>query len=136
VVGKRALPARSLYSSSKFAVAGFSEAIRAELAKDGIDVIVVNPGLTQTNFSQNMLEQKAKLQLDHLRGMTSEEVAVAILKATERGSADVTLTLQGKMLLLVNRFFPWFVDWRSKKTVRKLFADEIAERRKKAAAGA
>ena len=44
VVGRRALPARSLYSASKFAVAGFSEAIRAELAKDGIDVIVVNPG--------------------------------------------------------------------------------------------
>jgi len=131
VVGKRALPARSLYSSSKFAVAGFSEAIRAELAKDGIDVIVVSPGLTQTNFSQNMLEQKAKLQLDHLRGMTSEEVAIAVLNATERGSADVTLTLQGRLLLLVNRFFPWFVDWKARKTVRTLFADEIAERKKR-----
>src|SRR5262245_37194207 len=84
VVGKRALPARSLYSSSKFAVAGFSEAIRAELAKDGIDVIVVNPGLTQTNFSQNMLEAKAKIPLDHLRGMTSEEVAAATLRAIEK----------------------------------------------------
>lgn len=130
VVGKRALPARSLYSSSKFAVAGFSEAIRAELAKDGIDVIVVSPGLTQTNFSQNMLEQKAKMQLDHMRGMTSEQVAQAILRAIEKGQVDVTLTLQGKMLVLVNRFFPWFVDWKAKKTVRKLFADEIADRKK------
>jgi short-subunit dehydrogenase len=136
VVGKRALPARSLYSSSKFAVAGFSEAIRAELAKDGIDVIVVSPGLTQTNFSQNMLEQKAKLKLDHLRGMTSEEVAAAVLKAIERGSADVTLTFKGKMLLLANRFFPWFVDWKAKKTVRELFADEIAERKKNQAEAA
>ncbi len=133
VVGRRALPARSLYSSSKFAVGGFSEAIRAELAKDGIDVIVVNPGLTQTNFSKNMLEQKAKLQLDHLRGMTSEQVATATLRAVERGKTEITLTLQGKLLLLVNRFFPWFVDWRAKKTVRRLFADEIAEREKKRA---
>jgi short-subunit dehydrogenase len=100
------------------------------LAKDGIDVIVVSPGLTQTNFSRNMLEQKAKLQLDHLRGMTSEQVALAVLRATERGQLDVTLTLQGKLLLLVNRFFPWFVDWRAKKTVRTLFADEIAARNK------
>jgi short-subunit dehydrogenase len=130
VLGKRALPARSLYSASKFAVAGFSEAIRAELAKDGIDVIVVSPGLTQTNFSQNMLEQKAKLQLDHLRGMTSEQVAAAVLRAVERGSPDVTLTLKGKLLTLVNRFFPWFVDWKARKTVRGLFADEIAERKK------
>ncbi|MCZ2344009.1 MAG: SDR family NAD(P)-dependent oxidoreductase [Bacteroidales bacterium] len=128
VVGRRALPARSLYSSSKFAVQGFSEAIRAELAKDGIDVIIVNPGLTQTNFSKNMLEQKAKLQLDHMRGMTSEQVAEATLRAIEKGRAEVTLTLNGKLLLLVSRLFPWFVDWKAKKTVRGLFAEEIATR--------
>jgi short-subunit dehydrogenase len=133
VVGKRALPARSLYSSSKFAVMGFSEAIRAELAKDGIDVVVVSPGLTQTNFSKNMLEQKAKMQLDHMRGMTSEEVAVATLRALERGNLDVTLTLRGKLLVLVNRFAPWIVDFFSKKKVRELFADEIADRKKKQA---
>ncbi len=130
VVGKRALPARSLYSASKFAVMGFSEAIRAELAKDGIDVLVVSPGLTQTNFSKNMLEQKAKLQLDHMRGMTSEQVAAATLKALERGTLDVTLTLRGKMLVLVNRFAPWIVDHFSKKKVRELFAEEIAERKR------
>lgn len=133
VVGKRALPARSYYSSSKFAVAGFSESIRAELAKDGIDVIVVSPGLTQTNFSKNMLEQKAKLQLDHLRGMSSEEVAAAVLRAIETGCTDVTLTFKGKLLVLVNRFMPWFVDWKAKKTVRKLFAEEMVERKKKQA---
>ena len=131
VVGKRALPARSLYSASKFAVMGFSEAIRAELAKDGIDVLVVSPGLTQTNFSKNMLEQKAKMQLDHLRGMTSEQVAVATVNAIERGRLDTTLTLKGKMLVLVNRFAPWIVDFFAKKKVRELFADEIAERKKK-----
>jgi short-subunit dehydrogenase len=136
VVGKRAWPARSYYSSSKFAVAGFSEAIRAELAKDGIDVIVVSPGLTQTNFSKNMLEQKAKIQLDHLRGMTSDQVAAATLGALERGSADVTLTLKGKLLVLVNRFIPWFIDWKAKKTIRKLFANEIAERKRKQAESA
>jgi short-subunit dehydrogenase len=133
VVGKRAWPARSYYSSSKFAVAGFSESIRAELAKDGIDVIVVSPGLTQTNFSKNMLEQKAKLQLDHLRGMSSEDVAVATLRALERGSADVTLTFKGRLLVLVNRLIPWFIDWKAKKTIRQLFADEIAERKSKQA---
>ena len=133
VVGKRAWPARSYYSSSKFAVAGFSESIRAELAKDGIDVIVVSPGLTQTNFSKNMLEQKAKLQLDHLRGMSSEDVARAVLRAVSCGSADVTLTFKGRLLVLVNRLIPWFIDWKAKKTIRKLFAEEIAERKKKQA---
>ena len=60
IVAKRGLPGRSEYSASKFAVQGFSEALRAELDKDGIDVLVVCPGLTQTNFSQNMLERKSR----------------------------------------------------------------------------
>jgi short-subunit dehydrogenase len=134
VLGRRAYPARSLYSASKFAVAGFSEALRAELSKDGIDVLVVNPGLTQTNFSQNMLERKAKLSLDHQRGMTSEQVAAATLDALAKGKAEVTLTTNGKLLVLVNRFAPWVIDLFARKKVRELFADEIAERAKQRAA--
>src|SRR5207248_8610900 len=80
IAGKRGVPARSEYCASKFAVQGFSEALRAELAKDGIDVLVINPGLTQTNFSKNMLEQKALVPMDHLRGMTAEAVAAATLR--------------------------------------------------------
>ena len=129
VVGRRALPARSLYSSSKFAVAGFSEALRAELAKDGISVVVVNPGLTQTNFSKNMLEAKAKISLDHKRGMTSEQVADATLAALAADRHEVTLTLQGKLLVLVARLAPWVIDIFAKKKVRDLFADEIAKRK-------
>ena len=36
--------------------------------------------------------------------------------------------------MLVNRFFPWIVDFFAKKKVRELFADEIAERKKRAEA--
>ncbi len=128
VVGRRALPARGLYSASKFAVAGWSEAIRAELAKDGIDVIVVNPGLTQTNFSQNMLENTARLSMEHNRGMTSERAAEATLDAVAAGKAEVTLTLRGKLLVLFARLAPWVVDYFATKKVRGLFKDEIAER--------
>jgi short-subunit dehydrogenase len=144
IVGKRAWPARGLYSASKFAVEGWSQAIRAELAKDGIDVLVINPGLTQTNFSKNMLEQKAKIPMDHLRGMTSEQVAEATLRAIEKGKNNLDLTVRGKLVLLFAHFAPWVIDFFAKKKVRELFADEIAERRKnredqaqaKAAAGA
>lgn len=130
VVGRRGLPARGLYSASKFAVAGFSEAIRAELTKDGIDVIVVNPGLTQTNFSQNLLEATARLRFDHLRGMTSEQVAEATLNAVAAGRPEVTLTLGGKMMVLLSRLTPGLVDFFAKRKVRKVFRDEIAERKK------
>ena len=115
---KRGIPARSEYSASKFAVRGFSEALRPELSKDGIDVIVVCPGLTRTNFSQNMIEQRARLSMDHLRGMTSEQVACKTLDALAAGRNEVSLSFKGKLLLLVSRFFPWVVDMVTRKKVR------------------
>jgi short-subunit dehydrogenase len=129
IAGKRGIPARSEYSASKFAVQGFSEALRAELAKDGIDVIVVCPGLTQTNFSQNMIEQKALLQLDHMRGMSAEDVAALTLKSIEKGTHETCLTFKGKMLVLVSRFVPWLADLVVKRKVRGLFKEEIAARK-------
>ncbi len=125
IAGKRGIPARSEYSASKFAVQGFSESLRAELAKDGIDVLLVCPGLTQTNFSQNMLEQKAALQLDHMRGMTAEAVAEASLRALERGKTEVCLSLNGRLIVLVNRLFPRLADRIAKRKVFNLFRDEI-----------
>jgi short-subunit dehydrogenase len=124
IVGKRGLPGRSEYSASKFAVQGFSEALRAELARHGVDVIVINPGLTQTNFPGNMLERKSKLQVDHLRGMTPGQVAEATLHAIGRGAHEATFTGRGKLFVLVSRFFPRVVDRIAARRVRKLYADE------------
>jgi len=129
IAGKRGIPARSDYSASKFAVQGFSEAIRAELAKDGVDVLVVCPGLTQTNFSANMIEQKALVKMDHMRGMTAEQVADHTLNAIERGSNETSLTFNGKMMVLVSRFLPWVADIIVKRKVRSLFKDEIDARK-------
>lgn len=123
VVGKRGIPGRSEYSASKFAVQGLSEALRGELSLFGIDVIVINPGLTQTNFSDNMLERKSRLKVDHLRGMSAEQVAAATLRAVERGANEVTFTFQGKLLVWVARFAPRLADWISIRRVKRLYAN-------------
>jgi short-subunit dehydrogenase len=130
VAGKRGIPARSEYSASKFAVQGFSEALRAELDKDGIDVLVVSPGLTQTNFSKNMLEQKAKVKLDHMRGMTAEQVAAATLRTIEQGRHEVCLTFQGRLMVFLNRFFPRLTDRIAAKKVRAAHGDVIPPQEK------
>jgi short-subunit dehydrogenase len=129
-VGKRALPARSEYSASKYAVQGFTEALRAEMARFDIDVLSVCPGLTATNFPQNMLENKARVPLDHLRAMTAEQVAAASYHAIEKGKSEIVLTWQAKLLSLFNRFAPRFVDRMAARKVRQLYAEEIAERKR------
>jgi short-subunit dehydrogenase len=128
IAGKRGIPARSEYSASKFAVQGFSEALRAEMARFDIDVLVICPGLTQTNFSRNMLEQKARLQMDHMRGMTAVDVAAATLRAIARGKNEVCLTFEGRLMVLVSRFFPRLADRIAARRVRALFKDEIDAR--------
>jgi short-subunit dehydrogenase len=127
IAGKRGIPSRSEYSASKFAVQGFSEALRAELAKDEIDVLVVCPGLTQTNFSRNLLENKARQPMDHLRGMTAERVAIATLQALERSKHEVCLTLQGKLLVFVSRLLPRLADRVAARRVRQLYREEIRQ---------
>jgi len=111
VIGKRALPGSSEYCASKFAVQGFSEALRAELAKDGVDVLVVCPGRTRTQFVDNLLEKKTARAADRFRGQSAEHVAEATLRALERGKNEICLSLSGWLLVTANRFFPRLVDW-------------------------
>ncbi len=126
--GKRALPARSEYSASKYAVQGLSEALRAELVRFGIDVLTVCPGLTATNFAQNMIENKAKVPMDHLRSMTAEQVAEATVTAMEKGKNEIILTFKAKMLVWMNRFFPKLLTRLMARKVRQLYHDEIEAR--------
>ncbi len=122
IVGKRGFPGRSEYAASKFAVQGLSESLRGELAPYGIDVIVINPGLTQTNFSQNMLERKSRLQVDHMRGMSAETAARLALNVIERGKVEATFTWQGKLFVFAGKHFPRLVDYIAAKRVKRLYA--------------
>jgi len=132
IAGKRGLPARSEYCASKFAVQGLSQAIRAEFVKLGIHVLTVCPGLTQTNFSQNLLDRRALKQYDHMRGMTAEQVAEATWDALERGKREIWLTFNGKLLIWANRLVPFLVNFITAQLVRHLFRDERRARRAKA----
>jgi short-subunit dehydrogenase len=112
IIGKRAIPNSSEYCASKFAVQGFSEALRAELAKDGVDLLVVNPGRTRTPFQEHLLERKSeRLFASYRSGQSPEHVARATLRALARGKNEINLTMAGKVLLFLNRLAPRLVNW-------------------------
>jgi len=121
VAGRRAIPSRSEYSASKFALMGFSEALRAEMSKDNVEVHVVNPGLTESSFEANMLENKARHSLHAQRSMTAHEAGDLILKAVEARRNEATFTLKAKMLIWASRFAPRFVDYKMSKFVKNLY---------------
>ena len=133
VVGRRGIPSRVEYSASKYALMGLSEALRAELARDDIQLTVVSPGLTQSSFEDNMLENKARKSLHAERSMSADEAAKLTLDALQRGKNEVTLTFKGKLLQYASRFLPRFVDYKMAKVVRGLYAEEIEARKNKPA---
>src|SRR5216683_567228 len=78
--GRRGLPAWTEYSASKFALCGLTEALRGEMARFDIDVLLMVPGLTQSELSQNLLLAKGRMKIDFAGGMPPEQVAAAIIR--------------------------------------------------------
>lgn len=123
IVARRSLPGRSEYSASKHAVAAFVDAIRAEWAREKIHVLLVNPGFTNTAFDQNLLIDTAIYKVADRRRMSADAVADRTLRALSRGRNEVTFSIGGRTLLLVNRLLPRFVDWGFGLWTRRLYAD-------------
>ncbi|NLE39814.1 MAG: SDR family oxidoreductase [Pirellulaceae bacterium] len=110
VLGLRATPYSSEYSASKFALQGFSEALRTELIGRGIDVLVVSPGTTQTEFFDAVLEKKCEPGWPEHRPVTAEAVARATIHAMRKGRHAITPYLWGKVMVGLNRLSPRLMD--------------------------
>ncbi len=114
VAGYKGLPGRTGYSASKFAMHGLLEVIRIENMKKGLHVLIACPGFTASNIRNVALSKDGSAQgetpLDENRLMPAEEVAKRIADAVEKRKHRLTLTTQGKMTVLLNKFFPAFMD--------------------------
>ena len=111
VLGQRGCPHKSEYCASKFALRGFSEALRAEFAPLGIDVLVVTAGPTDTEFFKHLLEEHGELPWGEGKPVSPERVARATIRAMERGRHEIIPSWRGWFLSIANRFFPRLVDW-------------------------
>ena len=111
IVGLRGVPHYGVYGSAKFAVTGLSESMRAEFSKHGIDVLLVCPGTTETEFFDVLCQSSSKPKLPIHRPVTSEYVSVCIVRAIKRGKHKIIPYLPAVFLDRLNRFCPCFVDW-------------------------
>jgi NAD(P)-dependent dehydrogenase (short-subunit alcohol dehydrogenase family) len=113
--GKVAVPHLAPYSASKFALTGFSDAIRAELARDNIHVTTVAPGMMRTGSHVNA-KFKGKHDMEFtwfaasagapLISMNADRAARKILAACRRGQPSLTLTFAARGAILGNALFP------------------------------
>jgi len=106
VLGHRAVPNKSEYCASKFALHGFSDALRAELVPQGIDVLLISPSTTSSEFWENVLANDSKLPWKNLGAMKPEQVAKKSVRAIAKGRHEVIFTPGGKMLVWFDRLCP------------------------------
>lgn len=117
IVGKFPQPLGGGYSAGKYALHGASGAARAELKNDNIAVVLVCPGLTDTEFAAHSrisvpgVEDMRGERHAPLRGVSVERVARRVVKAIRRREREVYITLFDRLVVLGAQLFPGLFEW-------------------------
>lgn len=108
IFGSIGFPCFASYSASKFALRGFSEALRRELAGTGVGVAYVAPRFTRTAFNRNVVARMAnalKMNQDE-----PESVAASVIATIERDDRERYLGWPEKLFVRLNSILPRLVD--------------------------
>lgn len=108
IFGSIGFPCFASYSASKFALRGFSEALRRELSGTGIGVTYVAPRFTRTAFNRSVVTRMAnalKMNQDE-----PESVAASVIATIERDAREHYLGWPEKLFVRINSIFPHLVD--------------------------
>jgi NAD(P)-dependent dehydrogenase (short-subunit alcohol dehydrogenase family) len=113
--GKIAVPHLAPYCASKFALAGLSDSMRAEIAKDGISVTTVCPGMMRTGspfnawFKGRHRDEFAWFAISDslpLASIDARRAALQIVDATRHGDADLVISWPAKLAVIANAVMP------------------------------
>lgn len=108
IFGSIGFPCFASYSASKFALRGFSEALRRELSGTGVGVTYIAPRFTRTAFNRSVVTRMAnalKMNQDE-----PESVAASVIAAIERNGQDHYLGWPEKLFVRINSILPRLVD--------------------------
>jgi dehydrogenase/reductase SDR family member 7B len=112
VQGLVGIPSRTSYAASKFAVQGYCEALRAELAPSNVTVHCVSPGYIRTNLSKSALTgdgtAHGKMDTTTENGADPQDVAMEILDKVANGRNDfvVAATTSAKAAIWLRLLCP------------------------------
>jgi short-subunit dehydrogenase len=123
LAGRTGVPARTAYCASKFAMSGFFEALRIELAQSGVDVTMIFPGVVATAIRRNGLDasghRAGKSGLDESGAMSVERCATLAIAGMRARRREVIMTTQGRLGLKLKAFAPQVIDRLALKALAK-----------------
>lgn len=98
VLGHVAVPNKSEYCASKFAMRGWSNALRVELQRSGMDLLLVDPNTTQSEFFDQLLAVRGTVARNPM-SMKAETVADRTVRAIQRGRRELILTTSARAMI-------------------------------------
>ncbi len=110
VLAHRAVPNKSEYCAAKFAMRGWAESLRVELAPQGIEVLMVSPSTTKSEFFDSLLETPAGTTNKSVGSMSPERVAQLAIASLVRSKRERIVSLGGKLLVWAGRWVPGLTD--------------------------
>lgn len=123
VAGRMGIPYYATYCATKYALRGFSEALRRELAPDGVHVMAVFPGGTATDMMENV-------DFDGFGAgiATAEQVARAVVRGVRWRQAEVFIGIGENLVSRWNDIMPWTGDIAAD-MFRNRFLDAVQKQR-------
>jgi short-subunit dehydrogenase len=106
-------PGATAYTAARWALRGFTEALRADLHGTGLTITEVIPGkVSSTYFTHNPgTEARAPWIVKLLGTITPEQAAAGILRGIERGRRQIVLPFRYRLLSIIHRIWPGLVRW-------------------------
>ncbi|MEP7359137.1 MAG: SDR family NAD(P)-dependent oxidoreductase [Anaerolineales bacterium] len=110
--GLVATPTYTVYAASKFAVRGFGEALRREVAPWGIKVSTLYPGGVATEFAEHaQIRRKTQVTTPGWLLLSPEQVAEAVLSLVRHPRAELVIPWPFRLAAFFNHWLPGVVDW-------------------------
>jgi len=123
LAGLFGVPGRTAYCGTKFAMTGFFEALRVELAASGVSVTVAFPGVVATDIRKrgfNAAGQPAgRSGLDERGAMSVEQCARLIVDGTEARQREIVMSAKGKLARWIKLLAPRAIDRMALKALKR-----------------
>lgn len=112
IVSELAIPLQGIYSASKHAVLGYTDALRMELEHDRIPIVVtlIKPSAIDTPYPEHARNYMAEAPALPPPIYAAETVAEAILKCAQKRVREVTVGGGGRMMTAMGRVAPRLTD--------------------------
>lgn len=123
ICGRAGIPSLPEHCASKHALVGMSEALRLEWERYGIDLLLVLPGLVQSDdLNRHLIRNEGRVFLDFANAQPADEVADSVIRSLRKRRREVAVGGTAWLVWISRRLWPRILRWVFARKVQKFHA--------------